>query len=377
MFSTLFRSSPFGFTLVELLVVIAIIGVLIALLLPAVQAAREAARRMQCANHMKQFVLALHNYHDVNNSFPARHNYHQCRWVNWGGTFPLLPFMEQAAPYDSIRATSGSSLPDSSFNATVFTTLVINTLICPSDGPAKIIAGMTNNLTSGTNIMFSMADVAVHNNYVSNASNPSQPLPNNGAWYDAIQVISRTLFGENVWHSMTSDIDGTSNTVAIGEAAASPEVLPGTAPAVLRGGVAYQTNIGSSTSDGIHAGKCMEMRNGSNEISSPMRSLRGRRWADGRAAFIGFNTILPPNSPSCYRNNSSLFDLWGLFSATSYHSGGVNIALVDGSGRFISDTIDCGNYNTDHKTKVYFSNESPFGVWGALGSINGGESKTP
>jgi prepilin-type N-terminal cleavage/methylation domain-containing protein/prepilin-type processing-associated H-X9-DG protein len=370
----------FGFTLVELLVVIAIIGVLIALLLPAVQAAREAARRMQCANHMKQFVLALHNYHDVNNSFPARHNYHQCQNINWGGTFPLLPFMEQSAPYDTIRATSGSNIPDSSFNATVFATLVISTLICPSDGQAKIIDGNPTNLTSGTNIMFSMADVAVHNNYVSTAANPALPLPNNGSWYDAIQVISRTLFGENVWHSMTADIDGTSNTVAISEAAASPEVVYGTAPAILRGGVAYQTNIGSSTSDGIHAGKCMEMRNGSNEINSPRRSLRGRRWADGRAAFIGFNTILPPNSPSCYRSNSSstgLFDLWGIFSATSYHSGGVNIALVDGSGRFISDTIYCGNYNTDQKTKVYLSSESPFGIWGALGSINGGESNTP
>jgi prepilin-type processing-associated H-X9-DG protein len=219
-----------------------------------------------------------------------------------------------------------------------------------------------------------MADVALHNNFLPTSATPSQPIADNGAAYDGIQVISRTLFGENVWHSVVSDIDGTSNTVAISETAASPEVITGTAPVVLRGGLAYQPNIRSSTGSGIHAGKCMLMRSGNNEISSPIRSLRGRRWGDGRASMIGFNTILPPNSPSCCRSDASQ---WGIYSATSYHSGGVNIALVDGSGRFISDTIDCGKYNTDQATKVYFSSESPFGVWGALGSINGGESKAP
>jgi prepilin-type N-terminal cleavage/methylation domain-containing protein len=97
----LIRSSPFGFTLVELLVVIAIIGVLIALLLPAVQAAREAARRMQCSNKVKQLSLALHNYHDTYDSFPAGGSpfYADDNSDLWkyraSVLFTILPFCEQ------------------------------------------------------------------------------------------------------------------------------------------------------------------------------------------------------------------------------------------------------------------------------------------
>ena len=367
-----------GFTLVELLVVIAIIGVLIALLLPAIQAAREAARRMSCANNFKQAALALHNYHDVYNSFPARRNWWECKkdGTNWGPTFSILPFMEQSAAYDQIKLDlrSTPNLPDSSCSS-AFRTLVIVTLICPSDGPARIVDGNPTNLTSGTNIMFSMADVAVQNNEPATQINGATNV-DNGEWYDAIQLRSRALFGENTWHSLAANSDGTSNTVMLGESAASPEVVAGTAPSVLRGGVAFRNEIGDSGTFSLRAGQCMSMQAGPNEIKEPRRGLRGRRWADGRAAFIGFNTILPPNSPSCYRDNGSTFDQWGLFSASSYHPGGANVALVDGSGRFIYDAIDCGDYNTSYRPKTYFSGESPYGVWGALGSINGNESKS-
>ena len=109
-----------GFTLVELLVVIAIIGILVALLLPAVQAAREAARRMSCSNNVKQLTLALHNYHDVHKAFPFGHLYrgiHDGDPVNatggsgFGWGYSILTFIEQSALFDQFLATQGIGVP--------------------------------------------------------------------------------------------------------------------------------------------------------------------------------------------------------------------------------------------------------------------------
>ena len=93
-----------GFTLVELLVVIAIIGILVGLLLPAVQAAREAARRMQCSNNLKQIGLALHNYHDANNKFPQGFT----RFHSWGWAVRILPYIEQSSLFNKLASDSGN-----------------------------------------------------------------------------------------------------------------------------------------------------------------------------------------------------------------------------------------------------------------------------
>ena len=106
------RVRRFGFTLIELLVVIAIIAVLIALLLPAVQAAREAARRAQCVNNLKQIGLGLHNYHQVNNSFPLGASLapfalgQTYTWSDWGANAQLLSFLEQTPIYNSINVNA-------------------------------------------------------------------------------------------------------------------------------------------------------------------------------------------------------------------------------------------------------------------------------
>ena len=97
-----------GFTLVELLVVIAIIGILVGLLLPAVQAAREAARRMQCTNNLKQIGLAMHNYHDTYRSFPIGHHFPgQGNGTGWTWTYSILPFIEQSSLYGQAQRHYG------------------------------------------------------------------------------------------------------------------------------------------------------------------------------------------------------------------------------------------------------------------------------
>src|SRR3954451_2672849 len=120
-----------GFTLIELLVVIAIIGVLIALLLPAVQAAREAARRSQCTNNLKQIGIALHNYHDGTGSLPWGHG--PFGWNDWSASVMLLPFIEQKQIYDAINfnANISGANPGANENRTI-QLMRLNVLLCPS-----------------------------------------------------------------------------------------------------------------------------------------------------------------------------------------------------------------------------------------------------
>ena len=131
-----------GFTLVELLVVIAIIGILIALLLPAVQAAREAARRSQCSNNLKQVGLALHNYHDVYRTFPRWAYPADCTgapggdnswWTGFTAMTMILPYMEQGAIYDKI---TWSTRPEDNPNNQLFRLATISAYQCPSDTKA-------------------------------------------------------------------------------------------------------------------------------------------------------------------------------------------------------------------------------------------------
>jgi hypothetical protein len=104
------------------------------------------------------------------------------------------------------------------------------------------------------------------------------------------------------------------------------------------------------------------------------RSFRGARIVGGVTSMIAFTTALPPNSPNClYQADLYTF---GFFSTSSFHSGGVNSVLADGSGRFIFETINCGNLSNNYKPIDYYQSTSPFGIWGALGSLNGGESVT-
>ena len=137
-----FRSENKGFTLIELLVVIAIIAVLIGLLLPAVQMAREAARRAQCTNNLKQIGLALHNYHQTIDRFPQGKSESASQigyaggyagWTEWSAQSMLLPYIEQSAIYNAINFSFCSGYSYGGLANLTASTRIINAFVCPSD----------------------------------------------------------------------------------------------------------------------------------------------------------------------------------------------------------------------------------------------------
>ncbi|TVP98027.1 MAG: DUF1559 domain-containing protein [Planctomycetaceae bacterium] len=360
-----------GFTLVELLVVIAIIGVMVGLLLPAVQAAREAARRMSCSNNLKQLGLALHNYHDTFNSLPFREggtsgstdggsvgSINQSNQNRGSGMTMLLPFIEQGPLYDqinSVQTFNGITFPP--FGPTPSDAMVyppyatdVSTFLCPSSPQVKLVGGGNYGLchyamSSGDSSLFI-----------------TWRAPSNAT---SARTRVRGTFGYRLNNRKFRDIlDGLSNSIAMSELTTS---IGGRA---ILGGTAR--NLGMGIIDSPLT--CFQyVSNQTKEFlpSVPTVSLaRGQRWASGSVAYIAINTILPPNSPAC--TFESEFRSVGLYPAQSRHPGGVQVLLNDGSARFISESIDTGNLalpSPDTTGTVL----SPYGVWGALGSIAGNE----
>jgi prepilin-type N-terminal cleavage/methylation domain-containing protein len=360
-----------GFTLIELLVVIAIIAILIALLLPAVQQAREAARRTQCRNNLKQFGLALHNYHDVFQVFPPRQGGSGTGSVAgvpyprsgartaYAGHVFLLPYMDQAPRYNEIMGlTPNHQVPwHNSANPGMF---VGRTAPAPFNCPSEsgqvdpVVAARTAGLNSYvfcSGDAFGMSDTQAG---CSNA-NPLQARP------------SRGLFGALLCYGIRDATDGSSNTIAMAErnrAISSPRgqglvvgVSPLTNPAQCA--AFYNRAIRSYIVD-----------------ASPTNdSAPGYRAFAGNAFFASFSTALPPNSAHCYDGGAVCGSQhWSptLASAGSFHVGGAHVLLGDGAVKFVSENIDSGNSGA---TIPGFATPgaSPYGVWGALGTRQGGE----
>mgnify|MGYP000851330125 CR=1 FL=1 len=337
-----------GFTLVELLVVIAIIGILIALLLPAVQAAREAARRSQCTNNLKQIGLGLHNYVDAFQAYPARCNAYTPRssWLT-----RILPYVEQKPLYDEIQA-AGSIPPYQGVFGSPFAPwyVTVKGYACPSDPAAMTTPAGGWDL--GHNSYFGCGgDRAEH------YSEPNQS--------------KRGVFSGHLrWHTMAEVVDGLSNTIGAGE------VCVASGSNNIRGSLGVGWGVGDDQNAALSTmipATCLAKKGLNSMLSGTVdNGMIGRRWADGVAAFSAFYTVLPPNSPSCREGNDYI---WVLNTASSYHPGGANVGMADGSVRFVSETIDTGSAPSGGLSVAPTdSGPSRYGVWGAMGTMGAGES---
>jgi prepilin-type N-terminal cleavage/methylation domain-containing protein/prepilin-type processing-associated H-X9-DG protein len=380
-----------GFTLVELLVVIAIIGVLIAMLLPAVQAAREAARRMQCSNRLKQLGISLHNFENVNNRIP--NNYNDPLWYryyvtgtahfevrNYNVWTCLLPFLELQPQYDTLQtvAQTGAYLHPGqhTYNGEPSPFAYgLTAFLCPSDSAANPSLQPTNRL-GHANYRVNQGDVRMGNSTWSewaNCRGVFRPYANENAY----TATTHAVYGEVVFALIT---DGLSNTVLFSESG----IAGAEKDTTIKGGIATKVDMGETAPPS----NCAARRGVGGQLTSPNDTLenttwynaKGFRWGEARQSEGGgitFYTTLPPNSPSCHATD----DRW-LSSAGSYHSGGANTTMCDGAVKFISDTIDCGNIEQPlggtgaipYQQK--WTGSSTFGVWGALGTSQSGESKS-
>jgi prepilin-type N-terminal cleavage/methylation domain-containing protein/prepilin-type processing-associated H-X9-DG protein len=313
-----------GFTLIELLVVIAIIAVLIALLLPAVQAAREAARRSQCVNNLKQFGLALHNYHDVVGSLPFGHG--GTGWNDWGCQVMLLPYLEQRSVYNAInfnRTAGNAANPGTPANGnSTIMRATLNVMLCPSD---------TDRLTNGFG----------HINYSGNSGNSpnsfydnnKEVLPFNGlfASVNNCRVVS--------FRDIT---DGLSNTAAysekvkgIGNSVVYDPVKPTSAIMQLA-----SPGKGNDLGPQPYYGQCKALNPYTPTASFATGDgafAQGSYWWDGHAETGLYNHVMTPNTWSC--NDGNVNDV-AAGTASSHHPGGVNLTMADGSVKFIKDSIN-------------------------------------
>jgi hypothetical protein len=349
---------------------------LIALLLPAVQAAREAARRMSCSNKLKQLGLAVHNYHDTTTALPAGrggpYGITTSGPSHWSLFVPILPFIEMGALYDRILATDltvGSSAGWSDASTVTYAetnpiTEIVTAFLCPSDG-----GGTTKpkNRAAGTNYRWCLGDNPLGQDF----DPATQPTA-------VVYRGQRGPFGYRTYYPLSAIADGTSNTFMFSERCLVSGSIPSSSNKVKDAFAAFTASgtggfSGTSPSYLSNRTTCLNTASGGDYTHSDVRIINGWRYAEGTYIYTSFVTVLPPNSPSCYL----MADSWNvLITPSSYHARGVNVGLMDGAVRFVPDSVDTGTANSFGVTDGNAAGASPFGIWGAYGSRDGGEAKS-
>jgi prepilin-type N-terminal cleavage/methylation domain-containing protein len=313
-----------GFTLIELLVVIAIIAVLIALLLPAVQQAREAARRSQCKNNLKQMGLAMYNYHDTYRVFPRG-----CFESTGSGTgyqgfsaqAMMLPYIDQAPLYNQINFLQAYV---SGTNATLKNT-ILTVFRCPSDSSANLVPGNNYAFCGGASLMM------------------ISPIPGAGVGAPPGTVIADSdqigMFNMKKNLNVGAVTDGTSNTIAASEGILGTGTGTWAIGNLVRGTDfpgGMPNTFASQALLNTYGGSCLA--NKSNFLNS-----MHQEWINGMPGQTLFNTLNPPNSlnPDCHECTAcSWYDSRGVWTARSRHTGGVHTLMGDGTVRFVGNSID-------------------------------------
>ena len=330
-------ATQLGFTLVELLVVIAIIGILVALLLPAIQSARESGRRSQCLNHLRQLSVAALNYEQANKKFPPG----RLKPRAWSQLVRMLPYLEDSGIYDTIDFSEKIANQD-------LTKLHLQLFRCPSDSEDRL------QDLGDSEAQFDWG----RNNYRGNGGNdPGQmydPNPLGGTAASDYKERNNGVFITNKAVKISEITDGTSHTALFSEAV----IGDGDDTLVEVPGDWFKISEANMTAAQVDSA-CLALDVSTMNKSNKQLSKSGRNWVRGNYVNTRYNHILPPNARSCGRTDGSLGtdavnENGGATTASSRHPGGVNLMRADGSGQFVADDVDLT-------------------AWQALGSRNGGE----